>query len=473
VSQKFWQDHPEWREKNFKNEDVRPSWRYPVALTDERCLTALTEEYVTFLQAFDWDGVNLAELYFEAGRGFDDPGLFTPMHESARNEFRSRYGIDLRAIFSPSSAVYWKSHPGVKHSVTAYRVAKLEEIYRRLLGRFGEVARHRNGFEIIVTAMDSYGSPELRETIGVDMTSILRLQRELGFALQVEDPESRWSTDPARYTAMGTRYAGHLGSEQNLLLDLNILGFRKPEAVTPFPTMTQTGTESFQMVRSASLGALRSTIYAESSVNPQDMIFLANAYAGRVRYECTGGVYTVDAPHSFVLRLPPDVTEILLDGVPVSPVRDNRYTIPAGPHVVTPVRTFTGGFGSSQFYPRILSITGTMLSCAYDMRRVIVHYESAGRCLVMVNGEPREVRIDGERIFFSSMKGNDGYSLFLPPGRHGVELTIGDAFSYGINIASFWSSNAIAIFGLAAVVLLLGLYAAVRLRRRPPAVERM
>jgi hypothetical protein len=473
VSQKFWQDHPEWREKNFKGEDVRPSWRYPVALTDDRCLTAVTEEYATLLESFDWDGVNLAELYFEAGRGFDEPRLFTPMHESARNEFRLRYGIDLRAIFTPSSVAYWKTHPGVGNNVTAYRVAKLEAIYRRLLNRFGDVAGRRKGFEIIVTAMDSYGSPEVRENIGVDMTSILRLQREFGFALQVEDPEVRWSTDPARYVTMGARYAGHLGGEQKLLLDLNILGFRKQEMVTPFPTLTQTGTESFQMVRSASVGAPRSTIYAESSVNPQDMVFLANAYAGRVHYERTGSGYAVDAPHSFTLRLPADVTEILLDDVPISPVRDNRYAIPAGSHTVIPVRTVSGGFSSHQFYPRILSIAGTLLSCTSDMRSVAFRYESDGRCLVMVNGEPSGVRVDGESMPFHSMKGNDGYSLFLPPGRHRVEILIGDAFSYGINIASFWSSNAIAVFGLAAVVLLLGMYAVVRLQRRRFGLERM
>jgi uncharacterized protein YdaL len=473
VSQKFWQEHPEWREKNYKGEDVRPSWRYPVALTDDRCLTALTGEYSDFLEACDWDGVNLAELYFEAGRGFDDPLLFTPMHESVRDEFRRRYGIDLRAIFTPQSVAYWKTHPGVRNTVTTYRVAKLEEVYRRLLHRFSDVAQHRTGFEIIVTAMDSDGSPELRETIGVDMVSILRLQREFGFALQVEDPQARWSTDPSRYLTMGTRYAEHLGGAQKLLLDLNILSFRKQEEVTPFPTLTQTGTESFQIVRAASLGAPRSTIYAESSVNPQDMIFLANAYAGRVHYERTAQGYTVDAPHSFTLRLPADVNEILLDGVSVSPVRDNRYTIPAGPHVVMPVRNVTGGFSSNQFYPRILSMTGTLLSCTYDMRSVAFQYESAGRCIVMVNGEPHEVRVDGERRTFYSMKGNDGYSLFLPPGRHRVEIVTGDTFSYGINIASFWSSNAIVLFGVTAVVLLLGMYGVVRLQRRRFGLERI
>jgi hypothetical protein len=153
-------------------------------------------------------------------------------------------------------------------------------------------------------------------------------------------------------------------------------------------------------------------------------------------------------------------------------VRENRYTIPAGPHVVIPVRTVAGGFSSNQFYPRIMSITGTLLSCGYDMRSVAFRYESAGRCIVMVNGEPHEVRVDGEGVTFYSMKGNDGYSLFLPPGSHLVEIVTGDTFSYGINIASLWSSNAIALFGVAAVLFLLGMYAVVRLQRRRFGLER-
>jgi hypothetical protein len=107
------------------------------------------------------------------------------------------------------------------------------------------------------------------------------------------------------------------------------------------------------------------------------------------------------------------------------------------------------------------------------MRSVAFRYESAGRCIVMVNGEPHEVRVDGERMTFYSVEGNDGYSLFLPPGSHRVEIVTGDAFSYGINITSFWSSNAIALFGVAAVLLLLAMYAVVRLQRRRFGLERL
>ncbi len=37
---------------------------------------------------FDWDGVNLAELYFESLEGAANPARFTPMNQDVRNEFR-------------------------------------------------------------------------------------------------------------------------------------------------------------------------------------------------------------------------------------------------------------------------------------------------------------------------------------------------------------------------------------------------
>jgi len=466
VSQKFWQEHPEWREKNYLGEDVRPSWRYPVALTDPRCVSALTEDYIGFLRQYDWDGVNLAELYFEAGRGFRDSTLYTPMHSSAREELRKQYNLDAARIFDPRSAVYWRTHPEVRETITAYRVEKLEDLYRRLLHAFSEIEKNRDGFEVIVTAMDSYGSPELREYIGVDMQSIIRLQKEFGFALQVEDPEHRWSTDPMRYVGIGKQYEALLGSPEQLMLDLNILAFRKPDVLTPFPTRIQTGTESFHLVRASALGAPRATIYAESSVNPQDLPFLASAYAGTVEMTRAGEVYTLEAPHHFTLRFPPEVKGIDLDGSLLAPVRDNLYLIPAGRHTVKPVSDAGGGLSSHQFNPRLLSVTGNLLTVQYGMRSASFSYVSDGRCLVTVNREPHALIVDGHSTPFYSMKGNDGYTLFLPPGRHAVYLEAGDAFSYGVNLTSFWSSTAIALFGLVSVAALLLMYGVVLLRRR-------
>jgi uncharacterized protein YdaL len=471
VSQKFWMEHPEWREKNFKGEDVRPSWRYPVALSDKKCLEAMIREYRALLDRFDWDGVNLAELYFEAARGLEDPNLFTPMHPSARDAVRKKYGIDLASIFDPLSPFYWKEHAEVRHAVTEYRVGRLLEVYDALLSMASEYGRAREGFQVIVTALDEIGTPELREYIGADMRALLRLQKQFRFRLQVEDPESQWSTTPLRYLRIGREYEALSGDSANVMLDLNILSFRKPEAVTPFPTLTPTGTESFLLVRAASMAAPGLTIYSESSVNPQDMIFLSFALASGVQYRSAGDVYTLASPRSFALKLPKEVAAVMLDDAPLSPVRENIFVIPAGTHTV---RTTTGTAGNLSAYalqPRILAITGNLLSVSYTAREITFGYESSTRTLVCVNREPMHISVDGREHSTTVMKGNDCYSIFLPPGKHDVVLEAGDPFSYGISLTSFWSTTAIAVFGSLAVLLLVGMYCVLVVVRRRMAQE--
>ncbi|MGE5681946.1 MAG: DUF2334 domain-containing protein, partial [Bacillota bacterium] len=454
VSLKFWTEHPEWREKNCLDEDVSakmqpigPSWRYPVALTDPACLNALTHEYKKLLSENDWDGVNLAELYFEAGKGFDSPKFFTPMHASAQKEVKAKYGIDLKKIFTPGSKFYWKSNPSVKNIITEYRIGKLNEVYDHLLSSFKEIADAKKGFQIIVTAMDSYSMPELKEYHGVDMDRIIALQKQNHFLLQVEDPQALWSTDPLRYIDIGKKYASLIGDSTKLLLDLNIMNFRSRNEITPFPTLIQTGTESYHLVNAASIGAPRLTIYAESSINPQDIFFLPYALASRVEYQSTQDGYEVNSPYSFFFRLPADVKEILLDGYPIAPSRENSYLIPSGKHVIKLNKNITNTFSTHELQTRIMSVTANLLSVAYGMQDVKFIYQGDSRVLISLNREPTRVRVDGQDYNFNVMKGNDCYSIFLPEGKHYIELTAGNAFSYGINLTSFWSSTGIALFG--------------------------
>jgi uncharacterized protein YdaL len=471
VSQKFWQDHPEWREKNYKGEDVRPSWRYPVALTDPKCVEAMMTEYRTLLQSFDWDGVNLAELYFEAARGLEDPEQFTPMHPTAREAMRRKYGIDLAAIFDHTSPWYWRTSPEVRRAITEFRVAKLHEVYERLLGMLGDFEKSRSGFQVVVTAMDSYGSPELREYIGVDMNSILSLQKKYAFTLSVEDPERLWSTTPMRYMNIGRSYIEMVGDSSKVMLDLNILNLQeRSDSVTPFPTLMQTGTECFQLVRAAALGAPRMVIYSESSINPQDFIFLPYALAQGVRYQADQTGYVVHSPYSFTVRLPADFQEVHIDGVPLSPARENSFVIPAGEHQLV-FHTQSSNLSTNALQPRILSITGNLLSASYDNRTMEFAYESAMRTLVSINREPTQVKVDGAEYAHAVMKGNDCFTIFLPKGKHTVTLDAGDPFTYGVSLTSFWSTTAIAIFGTVAITLLLLMYLLLVIVRRRYSVK--
>lgn len=466
VSQKFWNEHPEWREKNYKDEDVRPSWRYPVALTDDKCVDEINKEFKQFLESYDWDGVNLAELYFEAGRGFDDPNLFTPMHISAQNEVKQKYGIDLKKIFEPGSSYYWKNNPNIKNTIVQYRIQKLNSIYEIFLNTFQQIAKSKNGFEIIVTALDSYGSPELRENIAVDMKDIIQLQKKYNFTLQVEDPENLWSTDPMRYIEIGKFYSQILGDKSKLLLDLNILNFRKEDVITPFPTLIQTGTESYHLVNAAAIGASRFTIYSESSVNAQDITFFPYASSVNINYQRTSNGYEFNSPYSFVLKLPNYIKEFSIDGNPISSYRDNSFTVPAGKHIVAFSKVPITSFSIQELQTKILSFTGSLVSIAYGLNDIKFAYESGVRTLLSLNRQPTSVKVDNQEYKFTVMKGDDCFSIFLPPGKHYVELSAGDSFSYGINLTSLWSSTGIAIFGALAVIMLFLMYLLLKIIRR-------
>ena len=93
-------------------------------------------------------------------------------------------------------------------------------------------------------------------------------------------------------------------------------------------------------------------------------------------------------------------------------------------------------------------------------------YESANRTLISINKEPTSIKIDNTDYQFAVMKGNDCFSVFLPPGKHSVELVAGNAISYGINLTSLWSSTGIAIFGSIAVTLLLIMYLSLKIIRK-------
>jgi uncharacterized protein YdaL len=472
VSKKFWDEHPEWREKNYLNQDIHkdeelaPSWRYPVALTDNNCFAAARKEYLNLLTKYDFDGVNIAEMNFEAGNGLDEPELFTPMHPSALKEFHARYGFDLRDIFKTGSLHYWKSNPSAREKVKDYRIGKVTELHDTLLTDITRFAGKRPGFDVVVTFYDSYFSPEITENHGVSSDQMIGLQKKYHFKLQPEDPADKWSTDPDRYIEMGRMYAGKMTDSTRLMLDLNILNFRRKEDITPFPTLIQTGTESFYLVNAASKGAPQFTIYSESSCNSQDLWFFPYASSAKVKYKYIENGLQVSSPCSFVLHLPENTKTISVDGTDLAGYRDNNFVIPAGEHNIKTHLNELPGFSTDELQPEMLSFSGNLLKVSYEMDKMTFHYKSDGRAIASLNYKPTSVLVDDVHYSFNVLKGNDCFSVMLPAGDHRVEITIGDTFSKDINLASLLSMEAIVLYGFLAVALLFILYFILKLVRK-------
>ena len=466
LNQKFWEKHPQWREKNYLNKDVRPSWRYPLALTDTQCLNAVISEYIKFIKAYDWDGVNIGELYFEAGKGFDQPKWFTPMNPSACKEFNDIYGFDMKEIFDPSSIFYWKQNPEAKEDVINYRMGKVTSFHDQILRAITDYAKTKSGFVVIVTFLDTYFSPEMKEYLGINSDSILKLQKKYGFIIQPEDPQNKWSTEPSRYIEFGKYYEKKIKDSSKLLIDLNILTFRKKQEVTPFPTLLQAGIESYELINSASIGAPGFTVYSEATTNPQDLSLFQYASSSSVIYKFTENGYEVNSPYSFVLQLPKNIKVISVDGETATGYRDNNFFIPAGKHSIDCHPGNIPGFSTVNLQPQLLSFTGNVMDIDYDMRKVNFDYESTDKALVALNSKPTEVKVDGQSYNFKLLKGNDCFSLYLPIGKHFVEITTGNKFSYGISITSLWSISAIAIYGTLATSALLIMFLILKLIRK-------
>jgi hypothetical protein len=350
--------------------------------------------------------------------------------------------------------------------VINYRIDKIAYLHDRFLKVLTEYAKTKSGFGVIVTFMDTYFSPELKEIYGINSEKIVDLQKKYDFLLQPEDPQNKWSSEPTRYIELGNFYSKKMTDPSKLLLDLNILSFREKNEVTPFPTEVQTGIESYQLIRSAAIGAPRFTVYSEATCNPQDIAFFSYASSSPVKYKNNDESYDVESPYSFVIQLPKHIKIISVDNQTVVGYRDNKYIIPAGKHNIELHRTEIAGFSTAELQPQILSFTGNLTDITYGMQQLVFNYESSERSLVSLNRKPTSIKVDNINIDFEVLMGNDCFSVFLPSGKHTILITSGNSFSYGINLTSLWSSNAIALYGTIAIILLVIMYIFLKLFRR-------
>ncbi len=97
AGEKFWMEHPEWREKNASGQDAQLGWRKPMNLQNPECSRALAAKVEALLSGFDWDGVNLAEL------SFGEPENLLPMNDNVRAEFTEVAGWDPKLLSAAGS----------------------------------------------------------------------------------------------------------------------------------------------------------------------------------------------------------------------------------------------------------------------------------------------------------------------------------------------------------------------------------
>ncbi|HVO98003.1 MAG TPA: hypothetical protein VMT15_08040 [Bryobacteraceae bacterium] len=403
VSEKFWDQHPEWREKTALLQDAQLDWRKLMNLTNHDAFAAVSQGARDLIGRFDWDGVNLAELYFESLEGFENPARLTPMNDDVRAEFRTKAGLDPIELFTPG-----KPRPAADLAKFAeFRADLARRQQAEWLAQIDEIRKAKPYLDLTLTHVDDRFDTSMREKIGADASRVLPMLGPRDFTFLIEDPATIWNLGPQRYPQIAARYSALTRTpdqRDRLAIDINVV--ERYQDV--YPTKQQTGTELFELVHMASDAFSRVALYFENSILPADLALLSSAAASVDRAETVGGKLVVESKHGAGV---PWRGPALVDGKPW-PVLDGRILwLPHGPHSIEPAPSPTS--------VQMLDFNGELKSARATGSGIEFAYQSSSRAMATLERTPRKLEIDGAQAT-PRMIGN---VLMLPRGQHLVTIS--------------------------------------------------
>lgn len=403
VSEGFWKEYPECREKTATLQDAKLDWRKLIDLTDGACAQQVEIGLARLLTAFDWDGVNLGELYFESLHGPDNPARFTPMNRTVRAEAAPLVGFDPIELFDAQGASHWSKQAAAWKAFVDYRA----ELALRLQQHWLEIIRETlPEADVVVTQIDDQFDPRMRELLGADAAKLLDLDDD--FTLLIEDPAPLWSLGPERYPEIARRYEPLTDSPERLAIDINIV----ERYQQTYPTRKQTGGELLQLVDRSSRSFARVALYFENSISPVDLALLPQATAGAELVEASPSEFVAKSPQPFGVHWSGFAQ---VDGA-VWPLTDaNTVWLPAGRHTIELAAMPPPG--------RILRFSGDLVAAKVTGETVSFNYSSSARAIALLDRRPARVVVDGALIEPDLVAAKRHWSLRLPRGEHTVALS--------------------------------------------------
>lgn len=404
VSEKFWADHPEWREKTALLQDAQLDWRKLMNLTNRDAFQAASAGVRDLIRRYDWDGVNVAELYFESLEGYANPARFTPMNDDVRREFKALKGFDPVEVFDPASPRNPAKDAGGMRALLEYRAELARRQQTEWIGEIEKVRRENPNLDLVLTHVDDRFDTRMRDLIGADAARVLPLLEQHDFTFLIEDPATIWNLGPQRYPQIAQRYAPLTPAKDKLAIDINIV--ERYQDV--YPTKQQTGTELFQLVHLASEAFPRVALYFENSILQPDVALLPSAAAAVTSVEQTGGKLAVASKFGAGV---PWSGAALVDGRPW-PVRDAGVVwLPAGRHVVEVAQKDTSA--------HLLDLNAELRGANVSAKGFDIAYQSNSRALARLERVPAKVELDGAPVKLQMI----GDVLVLPRGQHLLSVT--------------------------------------------------
>ena len=408
VSERFWQDHPEWREKTASGDDAHLDWRKLMNLRNPECTAAVRTGVQELLRRFDWDGVNLAELYFESLEGHENPSRFTPLNSDVRREFQSHSGFDPADLFQESGNRHWSRNASGLIQFLEYRVELARAMQSQWMSFIDGMRKELPHLDLVLTHVDNLLQPETREKIGADVRKVLPMMDQHDFTFLVEDPATAWASGAERYVKIAGQYAPLVKKAGRLAIDINVV--ERYQDV--YPTKQQVGIELFREVHLASNAFPRLTLYFETSIRRTDWPLVGAAAAAIRSYTKSDGKWTIDAAQNLGLlwRGP-----ALVDGAIWPASANGILWLPAGKHTIEP--------GGTEPLFRLTELNAELKSAWAGNSSMEFTYESSARAFASFNKPIRKLLIDGVATDPKLWIFDETWILLLPKGQHLVSVS--------------------------------------------------
>jgi len=402
VSEKFWADHPEWREKTAAGQDAQLDWRKLMNLQNPECRKTAAQEIGGMLGRFDWDGVNVAELYFESLEGASNPARFTPMNDDVRRDFERAAGFDPKLLFDATSSYSMAKNPAALRKFLDYRAALASKMQADWLDLIDRTRAAKPYLDIVLTHIDDRFEPGIRDALGADVARSLPMIQARKSMLLVEDPATLWNLGPERYGKLAEKYRELTPNMRHIAVDINVV--ERYQDV--YPTKKQTGVELLELVHQAASSFARVALYFENSLEREDLRLIPVAATTTKVTKDPNGMLRVEATEDTRVAWTGPAT---LDGKPWPIANDKSILTPAGNHTLEASATRAA--------VSISDFNGEIRTAAAASDRADLSYTSRSRAVAVLGSAVSSIELDG--LPFSKQQAADT-SILLPSGQHVV-----------------------------------------------------
>jgi hypothetical protein len=424
IGKGFWDDHPDWREKDANLKDAQLDFLSLMDLQNPACMKqALTD--LSALIKDDWDGIDIAEFSITGGvagalDGPSAPTYFTGFNDIARQEFKSLYGFDQADLFNSSSLHFWKKDTVGLNKFYKYRIKVNNRLLEQIVTSIDSVKVFNNrDWELIFTVLDNSLHPEFDQLLGFDLKNTITLAKEFHVTLQVEDPQSEWTRPPSRYDQLAKAYIPLLG-EVPLAIDINVVPVH-PKNQKGFASEQPTGSELFRQYSFADNACGRVCFYSESTIYQYDWEVFPYVMASGIVIR-DNREWNIQTPHTVIMRNPVKHERIFLDGSLYPCFSKDEIIIPKGKHLLAFIDTTIVYENKNTNYLRLTGISDEITRCSQYGEGIELLYESPARCLITLNKLPATVSVDGKIASLKIIKENNSFILFAPSGKHTLIL---------------------------------------------------